>query len=265
MLRARQRIGKYQIERRLGEGAFAAVYQARDTVEGIRVAIKVPHTSMMSQDVLKDFQNEARMVARMEHPNILPLKDANFVDGKFLIVSRLGETTLAERLKKRLAFETAIELFEQMLEAVAYAHRMKIVHCDVKPENMLLVSGNRLLLTDFGIAKVARNTLRSSGTGTVGYMAPEQAMGRPSMRSDVFSLGLIFCRMLSSRWPEWPFDWPPPGYPQLRRKAHPELVQFLKRAVEPLPRKRFRDADEMLKAFRKIKPRALRFAARRRR
>jgi serine/threonine-protein kinase len=89
-------------------------------------------------------------------------------------------------------------------------------------------------------------------------------MGRPSLKSDVFSLGLIVCRMLAGQWPEWPFDWPPPGYQQLRRKAHPDLITFLRRAIEPNPRKRFRDAEQMLNAFRRVRPRAERYAARRR-
>jgi serine/threonine-protein kinase len=117
---------------------------------------------------------------------------------------------------------------------------------------------------DFGIAKVAQKTIVrtmiASGSGTVGYMAPEQAMGRPSARSDVFSLGLIAYKILSGHLPEWPFDWPPPGYGILRRKVHPDLIQLIRRSVEMRPSRRFRDANEMLIAYRKLKPRALRFA-----
>jgi serine/threonine protein kinase len=100
-----------------------------------------------------------------------------------------------------------------MIEAVAYAHRQRIIHCDIKPENFILFPDNRLRLTDFGIARVAQNTVAGSGSGTVGYMAPEQAMGKPSMRSDVFSLGLVIYRMLTGQLPEWPFEWPPPRIP----------------------------------------------------
>lgn len=262
-LKSRQKLGKYRIERRLGEGGFAAVYQAMDTIEGIRVALKIPHASVLTTEVLKDFRHEVRMIARLDHPNILPLKNASFIDDHFVITFLLGEQTLDERLGRRVAVRTALELAEQMLEAVAYAHRLKIVHCDVKPENFIIFPGNRVRLTDFGIAKVAQKTIRGSGTGTVGYMAPEQAMGRPSAKSDVFSLGLILYRMHSGVWPEWPYRWPPAGYAQLRRRAHPELIEFLRRAMEPDPRRRFRDGEQMLAAFRKLKNKALQYAARR--
>ena len=264
MLRARQKFGKYRIERRLGEGGFATVYQAMDLIEGIRVALKIPHSSVMDDEVLKDFRNEVRLTARLEHPNILPLKNASFINGHFVIVTPLGEKSLADRLHRRMSFEKILDFADQMLQAVAYAHQQRIIHCDIKPENMILFPINRLKLIDFGIAKVALKTVSSSGSGTLGYMAPEQAMGQPSFRSDVFSLGLIIYRMLSGRWPEWPYEWPPPGYSRMRGRVHPELLEFLRRALQIKPRKRFRDADQMLHTFRRIKPRALRYALLRR-
>ena len=265
MLKTRQRLGKYRIEKRLGIGGFAVVYQAMDTIEGVRVAIKVPHEQVVTDDVLRDFRKEARVTAQLDHPNILPIKDASFIDEQFVIVSHLGKRTLGDRLRRRMSLETALDYSEQMMEAVAYAHRMKEMHCDIKPENFILFSGNRLRLADFGIAKVAQKTIKASGSGTVGHMAPEQAMGRPSLKSDVFSLGLINYRMLSGHWPEWPYDWPPPGYQQLRRRAHPDLIDFLRRSIEPAPRNRFRDAEHMLKTYLRIKPRSLRYVTMRRR
>lgn len=130
---------------------------------------------------------------------------------------------------------------------------------------MILLPDGRLQLMDFGIAKVAQKTIIrtmiASGSGTVGYMAPEQAMGRPSARSDVFSIGLIAYKVLTGQLPEWPFDWPPLGYAILRRKVHPDLIALIRRSVEMRPGLRFRDANEMLLAFRKIKPRSIKFAA----
>jgi serine/threonine-protein kinase len=225
----------------------------------------MPHASNVSPMMLNTFQREARLVARLDHPNILPLKDASFIDGRFIIASKLGEKTLCDRLKKRMSVETALEFSEQMIQAVAYAHRMKIIHCDIKPENMILLEDGRLQLTDFGIAKIAQRTIHGSGSGTVGYMAPEQAMGRPSMKSDVFSIGLIMCKMLTGYLPEWPFDWPVPGHRALKRKAHPELVELLRKTLEVRPNRRFRDANELLAAFRRVKPKALRHARARRR
>ena len=263
-LRSKQRLGKYRIERRLAQGGFAFVYQAMDTIEGVRVALKMPHQSIVTPTMLDTFQREARMVAKLDHPNILPVKDASFIDGRFVIASRLGEQTLTDRLRKRMSFETSMGYIEQLLEAVAYAHRSKIIHCDIKPDNIILLPDGRLQLMDFGIARVAQKTIAGSGSGTVGYMAPEQAMGRPSTKSDVFSLGLIMYRIFTGTLPEWPFDWPPKGYATLRRKAHPELILLLHKALEIRTNRRFRDANEMLLAFRRIKRKSLNFIAKRR-
>ena len=265
MLKSRQKLGKYRIERKLASGGFGSVFQAMDTIEGIRVALKIPHARIISEPVLNDFRKEVRMTAKLEHTNILPLKNASFIDGHFVIVTPLGEETLADRLRRRMSLTTALDLFTQMLEAVAYAHRQRIIHCDIKPENFILFPGGRVRLTDFGIAKVAQKTVAASGSGTVGYMAPEQAMGRPSLRSDVFALGLILHRMLTGVLPEWPYRWPLPGYQKLRRRVHPDMIVFLQRALDTHPRKRFRDADQMLRAFRPARAKTLRRAAGQRR
>ena len=253
MLRARQQFGKYVIERRLGEGGFAVVYQARDTIEGIRVALKVPYPHLLTGVAMEALRNEVRVAARLEHPNILPLKYADYIGDRLVIVTALGEMTLHERLQRRLSVETGLLFAEQMLAAVAYAHEHRIIHCDIKPDNFLVFAGNRLRLTDFGIARVALRTLKGSGTGTVGYIAPEQAMGRPSFRSDVFSLGLILYRMFSGVLPEWPYDWPPPGLARLRRRLYPELISLIRKALELNARKRYQDAGQMLAAYQRIK------------
>jgi serine/threonine-protein kinase len=262
ILRVRQRLGKYRIERRIAQGGFANVYQALDTIEGVRVALKMPHHFNVTANMLDTFQREARLVAKLDHPNILPLKDASFIDGRFVITSRLGEKTLADRLRKRVSFKTALDLIEQMIAAVAYAHQNRIIHCDIKPENMILLPDGRLQLTDFGIAKVAQRTIVktiiASGSGTVGYMAPEQAMGRPSARSDVFAMGLLSYRILAGTLPEWPYQWPPRGYATLKRKAHPDLIAVLRKALEMQPNRRYRDAGDMLAAFKRAKRRCLR-------
>lgn len=253
MLRSRQKLGKYVIERRLAEGGFATVYQARDTIEGIPVALKIPYAHILSGEAFRYFRQEVRLVSRLEHPNILPLKNADYVEGQFVIVTALAETSLDDRLQKRISTATAMLYSEQMMAAVACAHEHHIIHCDIKPENFLLFPEHRIRLTDFGIARVAQRTLRGSGAGTVGYVAPEQAMGRPSFRSDVFSLGLVIYRMLAGHLPEWPYAWPPPGYDRLRERVHPDLIDLLRRSLEVEARKRFRDATRMLAAYERIK------------
>lgn len=265
VLRVRQKLGKYRIERRLAEGGFAAVYEATDSIEGIKVALKIPHQAAVSPMMLAHFRREVRMIAKLEHPNILPLKDASFIGDQFVIVFPLGERTLSERLRRRISLDKALDYGAQLLEGAAYAHRHRIIHCDIKPENVILFSGDRLRLTDFGIAKIAQKTIRGSGTGTVGYMAPEQAMGRPSARSDVFSIGVILYRMLTGHWPEWPFQWPLAGALTLRRKVHPDLVELVRRALSIDPKHRFADAEQMLRTFRPAARKTLRLAEERRR
>jgi serine/threonine-protein kinase len=263
-LRTRQRVGKYRIEGKLGSGGFARVYQAMDTIEGVRVALKVPHAQLVTEEVLKDFRHEVRITAKLDHPNILPLKDASVIDGHFVLTYPLGERSLSDRLQKRIGVPTALYYAEQMLEALAYAHGQRIVHCDVKPDNMILFKDQRIRLADFGIAKVAQKTLKGRGTGTVGHMAPEQAMGKPTMRSDVFSMGLIIYRMLTGQWPEWPYEWPFPGHERLKGRVHPDMIRFLQRATEVSQRKRFRDGDQMLDAFLKAQRATELYLARRR-
>ena len=262
-LGGRKRIGKYRIGGKIGEGNFASVYKAMDTIEGTLVALKVPHDEYVTPESLESFRREARMVSQLDHPNILPVKDADIIEQRFVIAFRLGEKSLDDRLRNRLSVAKAIEYSDQILAAVEHAHQKKVVHCDIKPENFILFSGDLLRLTDFGVAKVAQRTLRGSGTGTVGYMAPEQAMGRPSPRSDVFSIGLIMYRMFSGQWPEWPFEWPPAGYDRVRRRIHPDLIRLVKRAMDVHPRNRFRDAIHMRKEFLKLKRKSLRFAEQR--
>lgn len=254
-MRPRQRLGKYRIVKLIGSGGFASVYSAVDEIEGRQVAIKIPLDAYVDAEMLQQFRNEVRLIAQLEHPNILPLRNADIIDGRFVMVSLLGIETLDDRLQRRISTLKAISFIEQMTDAVAYAHQQNIVHCDLKPENFILFDGDVLRLADFGIAKVVRMTLAGSGTGTVGHMAPEQAMGRPSFRSDVFSLGLIFYRLLAGNWPEYPFDWPPRGAGKLRSKRiHPELIRLIRKAIEPLSRARFADADVMQQSLESILP-----------
>jgi serine/threonine-protein kinase len=267
MFKARQTLDKYRIERRLADGGFAAVFRAYDTIEGIPVALKVPHQAFITDEVLEDFRKEVRVTASLDHPNILPIKNASFIGDRFIIVYALGEGTLTDRLRRRLGVRAALHYAEQILEAVSHAHQRGIIHCDIKPDNLILFPGDRIRLTDFGIAKVALHTqaFSASGTGTLGYLAPEQAFGKPSFRSDVFAAGLVLYRMFSGVLPQWPYTWPPPGLDRLRRLVHGDFVAFFRRAMAVDDRKRFRDATQQLEAFRPLKTRTLRAAARRRR
>jgi eukaryotic-like serine/threonine-protein kinase len=261
VLRARQKLGKYRIERRLSDGPLAAVYQAYDTIHGLRVALKIPHRRLMDDYFLADFRKEVRVLAKLDHPNILPIQNACFIDGLFVISMPLGEDTLGARLQRRISTAKALDFSHQILSAVAHAHEHRIIHCDIKPDNFILFPDNRLRLTDFGFSKLARKRrIEASGSGTVGYVAPEQAMGRPVLASDVFSVGLVLFRLFSGMLPRWPYDWPPPGTARLRQKLHPDMVGLIRRAIEVKPTRRYRNGIQMLAAFERIR----RHAARRR-
>jgi eukaryotic-like serine/threonine-protein kinase len=257
VLKAGQRLGKYRIRRRLAAGGFAAVFEAHDTIEGTAVALKVPLGKNVRPEVMADFRKEARLAAKLEHPNVLQLKNADTIDGIFVIAYPLGIESLHERLSRRISVRLILEFAEQLLSALAHAHEHRVIHCDVKPENLIVFEDDRLRLTDFGIAKVAQRTIDASASGTVGYMAPEQAMGRPSVKSDVFSAGLVIYRLLTGSLPQWPFEWPLPGHARLRKVA-PELEPILRKALSIDARKRFRDAEHMLSEFRTAKKKVLR-------
>ncbi|TWT66122.1 serine/threonine-protein kinase [Allorhodopirellula solitaria] len=263
-LRVKGRIGKYRLDRRIGQGGFADVYAATDTLLSIKVALKIPNHQWVSEELIAAFRREAKLTMGLEHPHILPIRDASFIDGRFVIVTPLADRTLDDRLKNRMGFETAFEFTSQLLSAVAYAHHHGVIHCDIKPENVMLFDKDYLRLGDFGIAKVAQNTISGSGTGTLGYMPPEQAMGKPSKRSDVFSLGLIAYRMMSGKWPEYPFDWPFPGAAAMRRRVHSDVIAILRKSVAIRPRDRFTDAEKMEAAWEKSRLKATRFAKRQR-
>ena len=256
MIRSRQKLGKYRIGRRVAQGGFADVFQAVDTIEGIPVALKIPYPHLLTGAALDDFRREVRLTARLDHPNILPIKNADFIGDVFVIAYPLGERSLADRLRSRISTVKALEVTEQVLRALAHAHSRNVIHCDVKPDNMILFPHGVVRLADFGIAKLTVRTIRASGSGTVGYVAPEQAMGRPSFRSDVFSVGLMLYRMLSGTLPEWPYHWPLEGHDRLRSKLHPDLLALLRKALQVDPYKRFAGARAMLTALRRIKARA---------
>lgn len=264
VLRPGQKIGKYKLRSRLSNGPYATVFRALDTLEGVQVALKIPHKGLVTKESLDDFSREVRLAAKLDHPNILGLKSADFIDGHLVIALPLGQESLEERLGRRLSLRTALNLGEQLLRAVAFAHEQGVIHCDVKPDNLVLFPDGRLRLTDFGISKVAHRTISASGAGTVGYMAPEQAMGRPSRRSDVFACGLVLWQMFSGELPEWPFNWPLPGYNKLRARLHPDMIAVLKRALELNPSRRFEDGGQMLSAYLRAKSKVLRAAGRRR-
>ena len=250
MLRARQRIGKYRILGRIANGPLADVYRAYDPIQKIKVALKIPKQDENTGH--EELLHEVRVATKLQHPNILSVLNASYIDEHFVIAMELGEESLADRIERRTSTANKMDLARQGLAALAYAHEHKIIHCDIKPENFILFPDNQLKLADFGFAKRCVRTLKASGSGTIDYIAPEQAMGRPKFQSDVFSMGLVLYRLFSGKLPEWPFEWPMPGHDKLQARFRPEMLEVLKKSIRLDPSKRYRNAVQMQADFERL-------------
>jgi eukaryotic-like serine/threonine-protein kinase len=252
-LRIGMRLDKYRLTARLGEGGFATVFAATDMIEDRKVAIKIPNDRFVANfQSSEDLHREVRILAHMDHPGIVPLKDARFVDGHFLMVFPLGQESLGDRLTRRISRATAVDYTYQMVAAVAYAHEKKVLHRDIKPDNFIVFPDQIVQLGDFGLARFEKGGHRASGSGTLGYISPEQAMGKPTFRSDVFSLGLVLYHLFSGEVPEYPFE-SLPAFNKFRRGLSNDLVNLIRKAIDPSPNQRFRDAVAMNNALIKIR------------
>lgn len=229
-----QFLGRYHILAKLGEGGMAIVYKARDTRLGREVALKVIRTEKLTletmEKTIKRFQREARALAKLEHPNIVPILDFGEHEGKpFLVMPYILGGTLKERIGRPIPWKEAARLLIPIARGLEYAHQQRIVHRDVKPSNILLDPSGIALLTDFGIAKILSDTEETSelttngmGIGTPEYMSPEQFQGSGvDERTDIYSLGVIFYEMVTGKKP---YTAKTPG------------AIMLKQAMEPLPR-----------------------------
>jgi eukaryotic-like serine/threonine-protein kinase len=254
-LREGERVGRYRVGRQIGVGGFAKVYRGVDTRTRRAVALKVPAKRVPDAELVEDFQHEAQQNRKLRHPYVLRVLDLDQSRGFPILVTPLGRGSLADRLGAPISVSRALRYGRQLLLALAHAHEHHVLHCDVKPENLVLLANDRLALSDFGTARRGGRTVHGDGAGTAGYMAPEQAAGRPSARSDVFSAGVVLAEMLLG--PRWKDRRNP-----RRSRLPPDLVAVLDRAVDPEPSRRYRDARAMLLDLRRVERR---LAARRRR
>ena len=242
-LRRGTRLGKYRLDRRIGRGAFASVWRARDTVENRPVALKVAHPEQVREFGRDALMHEARIAARLVHPNIVTVRNADWVDGYFVLSTDVAERNLAHYPGARRSGRIALGIVRDLAAGLAHAHARGILHRDVKPENVLIFADGRAALCDFGVARFSEGASRSyTEAGTLGYMAPEQAYGRPRPASDVFSLGLIAYEILTGHLPTWPFEWPPPRYDRFCARVPEPARPVIRRAIEFRPERRWPDA-----------------------
>ncbi len=255
---------RYQILQTLGSGGMALVFRARDILLERSVAVKVLRQNYSQNvDFRERFRQEALAAANLSHPNIVTVHDFGYDDGKlFIVMEYIPGTDLKTILKKKgaMTLDEAIPLIVQACAGIGYAHRAGLIHCDVKPHNMLVTPDSRLKVTDFGIAR-ALSTIQPEEQhevvwGSPQYFAPEIASGAaPSQASDVYSLGVILYEMLTGQLPFTSTDpvelarchrdvMPIPPR-QLNPAIPPALEQIMLKVLRKEPGARYRTADQL--------------------
>ena len=242
-LRRGTRLGKYRLDRRLGRGSFAEVWKARDAVEQRYVALKIALPEMIEEYERKELEREARIAAQLSHPNVVAVRNADWNDGHFLIATDLAECNLAEFPSARRSARLGLSVIRDSVAGLAHAHSKRVMHRDVKPDNILIFADRHAAIADFGVSTIERRVTHAyTEAGTLGYMAPEQAYGRPKLTSDVFSLGLIAYELMTGVLLSWPFEWPPPRHERFAKRVPPPVQTVLRKAANFDPARRYPDA-----------------------
>jgi len=270
-------LGGYRVELKLGTGATGVVFRARRPEAARDIALKVLHDNLGSISALKRrFEREARVLAKLEHPNIVEITDFGVSqEGHTYIAMELLEgRTLEDQLDEApLSPKRAIEVTREILKGLAFAHARQVVHRDLKPANVFLCGkgGERVKLLDFGLAKMLSDedvaedgtlTRRGRIVGTPAYMAPEQITGTGlDVRADVYATGILLYELLADRRPFLSerrsellrahlLQAPPPlseSRPEL--EVHPELEMIIMRCLAKAPEARYADAGAVLQAL----------------
>ncbi len=255
---------RYQLLERLGSGGMAMVYRARDTLLDRYVSIKILRMDEgRGPGFDQQFQNEARAAANLSHPNIVTVYDYGVDNGEsFIVMEFVPGTDLKSLLRKkgRFSVEEGIPLMVQACAGIGYAHRAGLVHCDVKPHNMLVTPDNRLKVTDFGIARALATLSPSERTdvvwGSPQYYAPEQASGHaPSPASDVYSLGIVTYEVLTGTLPftgttaeelaHLHLEAKPIPPSEYLPEIPPALEEIILKVLSKEPSARYRTADQL--------------------
>lgn len=262
----KEHIGRYKVEKKLGEGGMGSVHLAHDPMLDRQVAIKVMSPALASdQTFVQRFLLEARAVARMQHPHIVAVYDANVTDGLYYLVMEYVSGGSLEDLiqqKGRLSLSQVADIIEQVASGLDYAHSHQMVHRDIKPNNILFDREGKAHVTDFGLVKTQEVALTQVGQifGTPAYMAPEQIEGRAvGPYTDVYALAVVAYKMLAERLPfegsmATIFDGhvrrSPPAFSQLNANIPPPVQAAVFQALGKQHNRRFKSAGAFAKAFR---------------
>jgi serine/threonine-protein kinase len=255
---------RYHLIHQVGKGGMALVYQGYDQMLERPVAVKILRDDFLNNsDFRSRFQQEAKSAANLSHPNIVTVYDFGYdQDLLYIVMEFVRGTDLKTRIRRNGIFtsQDGLPLVLQACAALGYAHRAGIVHCDVKPHNMLVTPDNRLKITDFGIAR-ALSTIDPQEKlevvwGSPQYISPEQAQGSaPSPASDVYSLGVVIYEMFTNHLPFETDD--PEKLAALRVNSNPvpphiynpniseALEQTILKVLSPNPTQRYRTADQL--------------------
>jgi predicted Ser/Thr protein kinase/tetratricopeptide (TPR) repeat protein len=264
-----QRIGKYEITGKLGQGAMGEVFRGHDPILNREVAIKRISAGLDADENIRNrFMREAKAVAQLSHRNIITVYELGAEgDQAFMAMELLDGIDLKHAISQRqMTLDRKLDVVEQILEGLAFAHGKGIVHRDLKPANVHLLPNGLVKIMDFGLAKVSGSDMTATGTvmGTPHYMAPEQVRGlKTDARSDVFAVGCVFYELLSGRKP---FDAEsmhavlfkviqeePPPLAEIAPGTPAPLVQVVEKALAKNPDERFANAGEMLEWLRRAR------------